>query len=258
MGKGAMDDCRRTAERLTPYVDEALPPGERTDVERHLNACPPCRTEAIEEQGGRTVVRECADRLRQSPLPPGLRSRCEALARAHAHVRTVASWRARLVPATLIATLVIFTGLALFSVATRRSNAVLAAQLTADHLKCFKVFVPGGEADAAQVERDLEDTYGWDMHVPPSSADADLQLLGGRRCLYADGTVPHVMYHGAEDVPVSLFRLEGVTRADADVTTLGHRCRIWSRGGNTYVLVAPDSASGQMARVARYVQQQAR
>ena len=253
-----MDDCRRTAERLTPYVDEALPPGERTDVEKHLNACPPCRTSAIEEQGGRTVVRECADRLRHSVLPPGLRSRCEALARDHARVRTVASWRARLVPATLIATLVIFTGLALFSVATRRSNAVLAAQLTADHLKCFKVFVPGAEADAAQVERDLEDAYGWEMHVPPSSAEADTQLLGGRRCLYADGTVPHVMYRGAGAVPVSLFRLEGVTRPDAEVTTLGHRCRIWSRGGNTYVLVAPDSASGQVARLARYVQQQAR
>ena len=36
-----MDDCRRTADRLTSYVDDALPAGERADVERHLGACPP-------------------------------------------------------------------------------------------------------------------------------------------------------------------------------------------------------------------------
>ena len=258
MSKRPKDSCRLTAERLTPYLDEALPPAERADVEHHLDACPPCRTSAVEEQGGRTIVRECADRLRQPPLPPGLRSRCEALARDHTRVRTGASWRARLVPATLIATLVIFTGLALLSVATRRSDALLAAQLTADHVKCFKVFVPGAEIDVAQVERELEDSYGWDIHVPPSSAAADIRLLGGRRCLYADGTVPHVMYRAAGAAPVSLFRLEGVTRPEADVTTLGHRCRIWSRGGNTYVLVAPDSASPHMARVSQYVRREAR
>ena len=253
-----MDDCRRTTERLTPYVDEALPPGERTDVERHLNACPPCRQSAVEEQSGRTIVRECADKLRQPPLPPGLRSRCEALAREHARVRTVASWRTRLVPATLIASVVLFAAVALFSVATRRSNALLAAQLTADHVKCFNVFEPDGHVEAEAVEGRLERDYGWDMHVPPTSRDDDVRLVGARRCLYADGTVPHVMYRAGGEAPVSLFRLDGVTRADADVTTLGHRCRIWSRGGNTYVLVAPQSASEDMARIAQYVQREAR
>ncbi len=173
-------------------------------------------------------------------------------------MRTVASWRARLVPATLVATLVIFTGLALLSVATSRSNELLAAQLTADHVKCFKVFVSNQEADAASVERQLETAYGWTMRIPPSSADNEVRLLGGRRCLYAEGTVPHVMYRAAGEVPVSLFRLEGVTRSEADLTTLGHRCRIWSRDGNTYVLVAPEAASGDMGLLARYVQQEAR
>src|SRR5688500_16312448 len=106
-----MDDCRRAGERLTPYVDEALPPTERAEVERHLDACPPCRTAADEVRGGRVVLRECADRLRP-PLPPGLRSRCEALAREQARVRTVSSWRARLVPATLVALLAVFAGMA--------------------------------------------------------------------------------------------------------------------------------------------------
>ncbi|MGH9346586.1 MAG: anti-sigma factor family protein, partial [Vicinamibacterales bacterium] len=89
-----MGDCRRIEDRLTPYVDEALPPDERSEVERHLNDCPPCHQSAAHERGGRALVRERADTLRQASLPPGLRSRCEALARGHARVHAVAAWRA--------------------------------------------------------------------------------------------------------------------------------------------------------------------
>jgi anti-sigma factor RsiW len=253
-----MGECRRTAERLTPYVDEALPPGERADVERHLDACPPCRDLMTEERGGRLVLRECADKLRSEPLPPGLRSRCEAIAREHARVRVLGSWRTRLVPATLVALLVIFTAMLLLSVATRRSDAVLAAQLTADHVKCFKVFAdPEKTADAETVERELASRYGWRMTVPPSSTTAGLRLLGARRCAYAEGVMPHVMYR-ADGTSVSLFKLEGITRHDANVATLGYRCHIWSRGADTFVLVAPESAWPEMTKVSQYVEQQAR
>ena len=252
-----MSDCRRAGERLTPYVDEALPPGERAEVEQHLNACPPCRTAADGERGGRVVLRECAERLRP-PVPPGLRSRCEALAREQARVRTVSSWRERLVPATVVALLVVFVGMALLSLATRRSPALLAAQLTVDHVKCFEVFVPQGEADAAAVSAALEADYGWEMHVPPSSEEAGLSLLGGRRCLYAEGTMPHVMYRSAENQPVSLFRLDGAGREAGDVVSLGHHSHIWSRGGHTYVLVGPAAAAGEMTRIVRYVRAEAR
>jgi anti-sigma factor RsiW len=250
-----MDDCRRTAGRVTPYVDNALPQPERAEVEQHLDACPPCRRGAEQEQAGRTVLRECADRLRSEPLPPGLRSRCESLAREHSRKPRV-SWFRLLVPLSAMAVLVIFAAVLLFSVATRRSDTLLAAQLTADHVKCFKVFEPGGYVEAAHVERELDEKYGWDMHVPSTSEDAS--LLGGRRCLYADGSIPHVMYRGKGTEPISLFRLEGVTRRPADVTTLGHHSRIWSRGGHTYVLVTPQPETPEIARLARYVQSEAR
>lgn len=250
-----MDDCRRTAGRVTPYVDNALPHKERAEVEQHLDACPPCRHGAEQEQAGRTVLRECAERLKSTPLPPGLRSRCESLAREHARKPRV-SWFRLLVPLSAIAVLVVVAGVLLFSMATRRSDTLLAAQLTADHVKCFKVFEPGGYVEAAHVEEELDRNYGWDIHVPPTSED--VTLLGGRRCLYADGSMPHVMYRAKGSEPISLFRLEGVTREAADVTTMNHHSRIWSRGGHTYVLVTPARETPEIARLARYVQAEAR
>src|SRR3954447_10498254 len=99
----AMSDCRRTDERLAPYTDGSLPAAERADVERHLDACPPCHRVAATEQGGRTLLRERAGQLKGEPLPPGLRSRCEAMARRHADRGRTPAWRAGLIPAVVAA-----------------------------------------------------------------------------------------------------------------------------------------------------------
>ena len=249
--------CRETVERLASYADDLLTPGDRAAVEGHLAACPPCRAAATEERGARAILREKADALRQQPLPPGLRSRCEALAREHLAPPSRSSWASRLVPVSLSAILIVFTATAIFSLATARSNALLAAQLTADHATCFRLFAGerSATADAARLEQMLSDRYGWDVHVPPSSPAAGLQLVGARRCLYADGRLPHVMYR-VNGRNVSLYILDGVARGDAEVTSLGHRSHIWSRGAATYVLVAPGDA-GDLAAVVRYVKEEA-
>jgi len=252
-----MSDCRRTAERLTPYIDGALDEGERADVAGHLAACPPCRDEASREETGRAALRHGAERLRNEPVPPGLRTRCEALARAHAGQRQggwFRTWPARLALGTAAAVAMIV----LFSEVTQRSNALLAAQLTADHAKCFGIFVDGDTpvADAGALERRLAGQYGWEVHVPPSSADGEVQLVGGRRCLWADGRMPHIMYR-INGQHVSLFVLEGVTRPPADLVALGHRARIWSRGTTTYVLVSR-AETDSVAAGAEYVMREAR
>jgi len=250
-----MSECRRTADRLTPYVDEALPEGERGEVEQHLDACPPCRTSADQERGGRTVLRDRADQLRSAPLPSGLRTRCAALAREHAR-RGRQSWKTRLLPASLAAGLVLFTALAVVTLGTQRSNTVLAAQLTADHTKCFRAFPPAGsDVDARAAEERLAARYGWDIHVPPSSPRDGIRLVGARRCLYGEGRVPHLMYD-VGGYPLSLFVLEGVARDADDMTTFGHRSRIWSRGTTTFVLVSPASA-GDLSQAVSYVRQEA-
>lgn len=254
-------DCRRTAERLASYADDLLTDGDRGDVERHLADCPPCQLAAVHERGARALLREKAGTLRQQALPPGLRSRCEALAREHLAPAPARTWGTRVVPVSLTAILVVFTATAVFSLATQRSNTLLAAQLTADHAKCFRLFAGEGSAgadvrtDAARLEQMLSDRYGWDVHVPPSSPADGLQLVGARRCLYADGRLPHVMYR-VNGRDVSLYMLEGVERGDAEVASLGHQSHIWSRGATTYVLVAPADA-GDMTRVVRHVKAQA-
>jgi anti-sigma factor RsiW len=256
-----MSECRRIGESLAAYVDDLLKPAERSAVDRHLAACPPCRKLADTEQGGRRLLRHASAQLLDEQLPPGLRTRCEALARersASQLARLGPWWRVRLVPVLLTVVVMIFAASAFFSLATRRSDALLAAQLTADHSKCFRLFGPpdGTSADARGIERMLLEQYGWKIHVPSSSAEDDVQLIGARRCLYGDGLVPHVMYrvHGQD---VSLFVLPDTARKADDLVTLGHRSQIWSRDGTTFVLVSAADAGG-MASASRYVMREAR
>jgi anti-sigma factor RsiW len=250
-----MSDCRRTTEQLAPYLDGELPPADRDILKQHLEACPPCRDVAAAAEGGRRVLRERGQRLAGETLPPGLRSRCEMLARGQ-RGRAVHWWQRRLLPGLSIAGLVMVTIAILFVLGTRRSNVLLAQQLTADHVKCFALFAPRDSPpiEARQAEEAMARRYGWDLHIPPSSAVDGVALVGARRCLYASGTIPHVMYR-IDDDNVSLFVLDGVSRPQADLVTLGHHSKIWSQGQRTYVLVS-SRADADLTRAASYVMRQ--
>jgi anti-sigma factor RsiW len=262
-----MNNCRRVTERLTPYVDGELPPGERGDIDTHIRACPPCERLAASETGGRTVLREAAhradvDSLAPVPLPPGLRSRCEMLAREYASgaARSAATspspWRLRAIPVALAALLMVFTASAFMSLATHRDDGLLAAQLTSDHTRCFRRFGPASVADARQMERMLSERYGWNVHIPPSSEAAGVQLVGAKRCFYSGGALPHILYR-VKDQDVSLYVIDGVARPPADLVAAGHRSRVWSRGDKTYVFVS-SAAAGDLTVAARYVMQDLR
>lgn len=247
-------NCRRICDLLTQYADGSLSEAQRGEVQRHLDACPPCRVIAGKECGARQVLRACAERLRGEPLPPGLRTRCQALSSGP---RTTHRWLRPSIRFAIAALLIVLVG-ALLSIVTRQSDALLAAQLTADHVKCFGLFRPGEGTtmDAAQAQQMLAERFGLTVHVPPSSSEGAVDLLNARRCLYADGRIPHLMYE-ANGQDISLFVLEGESRAPAELTAFGHHTRIWSRGGNTFVLITP--ADGEsVADAARYVAAEAR
>src|SRR5687768_3019966 len=122
-----MSECHQITERLAPYVDNLLSAAERANVDRHLASCAGCRRALAEGQGARTILRARANELRGAGLPPGLRSRCEAAARDHL-AAPVPYWRRRLLPLSVTAVLALVAVLAVFSVATRRSDTLFAAQ----------------------------------------------------------------------------------------------------------------------------------
>lgn len=247
--------CLSTRERLAAFVDGALGTAEQATVEQHLAACPPCRAIERLEQGARALLRARAPHLRTELLPPGLRTRCEALAREAMRPPAVPAWRSRLVPLSLAIVLMVFTGSAFVSLMTHRSDGLLAAQLSRDHKWCFQRFAGAISADPREMERMFEDRYGWRVRVPPSSPAAGIQLIGAKRCVFDGKGVPHILYrvNGQE---ASLYVIDGEQRAPADIVAGGRRSRIWARNDTTFVLVSPVSA-GPMTMAASYLMQDA-
>jgi len=80
------------------------------------------------------------------------------------------------------------------------------------------------------------------VQLPDTAGRRGVSLVGSRPCLYGVGKVAHIMYrHNGH--PVSLFMLPREAREDQLVEVFGHKCRIWSQGGRTFVLVGRESAA---------------
>jgi anti-sigma factor RsiW len=159
----------------------------------------------------------------------------------------------RLGPFALAASLVVIVGGAFVYQATDRSARVLAAELTADHVKCFAMnSALGTQQVPTTVERTMAASFGWPMHLPDDPARAGLELVGARPCLYGEGRVAHIMYRHAGR-PVSLFMLPNTARTNELVKVLGHEAAIWSLGNRTFVLVAREPRP-EVERMMSFVQ----
>jgi anti-sigma factor RsiW len=257
-----MPDCSRIDSLVTPYVDGELAASDAQVVERHIGLCPPCRAKVATERAVRALMQMRRTDLCSGHAPSSLKGRCSAMrqrldapvqppAIAGSAVRTTPRWRTRLAPLALAASLVLLVGGAFLYQATRSSATLMAAELTADHVKCFRLNSVLGTRDSHQaVEAAMARGFAWDMHLPPADT-AQLELVGSRPCLYAEGRVAHIMYrHNGE--PVSLFMLPREARREQLVEVFGHQCRIWSEGDRTFVLVARNTA-GEMEQVAALV-----
>src|SRR5206468_4313549 len=142
---------------------------DRHAVERHLRACPPCRSRVAAEHTVRDLIRAEQGTLSSGHAPAGLRERCAMSSRLSSAGGSAAAppvaitWRARMAPLALVATLVGLVGGAFLYQLTSRSSRVLAAELTADHLKCFGIIngVLGTQQEPAAVESSMASTFGW-------------------------------------------------------------------------------------------------
>src|SRR5437879_131666 len=109
-----MPNCLSIDPFVTSYVDDELAASDRQTVEQHIRGCTPCRARIATEQAVRDLVRASRPALTAVGAPPGLHARCAAVrldARVpHVPGPTVGTWRARLAPLSLAATLVIIAG----------------------------------------------------------------------------------------------------------------------------------------------------
>jgi anti-sigma factor RsiW len=266
-----MRSCESIDPLVTPYIDRELPDEDRQAVDRHLRACPPCYSRVVAEQAVRDLVHARQPELNKKEAPPSLHARCAALTigltadrdrddvvkpavrgqvvplplQAKAGPPPIGgprsarpAWTARLAPVALAASLVAVVGGAFLYQATKRSTRVMAAELAADHVKCFAMNAALGTRQApSAVESTMLSSFDWRMHLPADPSRAGLELVGARPCLYGEGKIAHIMYRH-QGRAVSLFMLPGTERAQGLVDVLGHEAAIWCVNDRTFVLVS--------------------
>jgi anti-sigma factor RsiW len=256
-----MPNCYKIDPLVTPFIDGELPDADRRAVEEHLRACPPCHSRVAAEREVHALIRERVPALCKPEAPDALHARCWAIARLNPQASDAAPPAGtspavvpkRLVPYALAASLIVFVGGAFVYQATDRSSRVLAAELTADHVKCFALNrALGTHEGAAAVESSMSSGFDWRMHLPDNPSQAGLELIGSRPCLYGEGKIAHIMYRH-EGRPVSVFMLPRSARTEELVEVLGHEAKIWCVGNRTFVLIAREPRA-EVERMASFVQ----
>ena len=259
--------CASIGPLVTPYVDGELAPADRGRVQEHLGVCAPCRGLVAAERVTRELLQERRPSL-MTQAPAALHARCAGLAREHLAAfpaaspvlaasavrgvqtakRSLRAWRPRLAPLAAAAALVLVVGGAFLYEATGRSTRLMAAELAADHVKCFTMnAVLGTGQSIEKVQHTLASSFSWTTAVP--RVEGELDLVGSRPCLYGQGRVAHIMYRH-NGTPVSLFMLPRTERSTQTVEALGHSCAIWSQNHRTFVLVS----RGDVQKLAAVVQ----
>jgi len=287
-----MHNCDSLDPLVTPFVDGELEDTDRRAVEDHLRVCPPCYTRVAAERAVHDLVRARRDGLCRADAPNALHRRCASLAHKATGEHAGTAERSidtsmsqppvtrpripapdfqripnpesripssrlplahRVAPLALAASLVVVVGGAFVYQATDKSARVLAAELVADHAKCFAMnSVLGTHQAAGMVEQSMAASFGWQMHLPGDASSAGLELVGARPCLYGEGKIAHIMYRH-QGHPVSVFMLPNTERAHELVEVLGHEAAIWCANNRTFVVVAREPRR-EVEQIASFVQ----
>jgi anti-sigma factor RsiW len=277
-----MNDCQRIDPIVTPFVDGELSAADRDLVAEHVRVCAPCYSRVTAERAVRALIHarksaldapcasgalraKCAEAARQTPRVAGAvhavrdlnGSRAPDLhgprGASRAAGEAATRWRTRLAPVALAASLVVVVGGAFVYQITDKSARVMAAELTADHVKCFAMNSVLHTHDApTAVESSMISGFGWQMRLPDEPARAGLELVGARPCLYGEGKVAHIMYRH-QGRPVSLFMLPNASRSRELVEVFGHQAAIWCVGNRTFVLISREPKR-EVEQMASFVQ----
>ena len=251
--KGA---CRDIEPRLAAYVDGEIEGVERSQLETHLERCPPCRGCVASQRAAHELLASRRPELRGC-APEALRHRCAAQ-RAFADGR--ARLRRVLMPVSLAATLIVAAGLFLMF-GWGGSVETYAAQLADDHVRCFQLPPQPNAVDALALGRAWQAANGWPLRVAATWDAEDLHLLAVRRCGSSHGHVAHLLYRWRGE-PLSVYVLNGAVEDAPDasrdfyahdtVIALGEHAVLWANKGRTYAVVARGNTA-DVERVAAYV-----
>lgn len=214
-------------ELVTGYVDDALEPAQRAEIEAHLAECAVCREQVAAE-------RELRRRLMALPSPEPRRGFENEMRRAVQRARP--SPLRVLLPIAAVLALAVLWGL--------RTPRVVAWELARDHRNCF-----GHESLPAEVWSDNGTVVGsWfearGVPMPPlPDGAAGLTLVGGRRCPILDRTVVHLYYTG-NDHTLSLFVVPGTVQLSGERfrdKARGQAVRLFRVAGATVGVVGEDA-----------------
>jgi anti-sigma factor RsiW len=271
-----MPNCQAIDSLVTPFVDGQLSDSDRRLVQEHLRLCPPCHSRVDAERAVHELLQTRRVAFDGPCAPRALRAVCADIARRGTqtespqsgiprphvirtpqspilHTPSAAAWPSRVAPFALAASLVLGVGGAFVYQATDRSARVMAAELTADHMKCLAInSALGTHQTAAAVESSMLSGFDWRMHLPSDPSRAGLELVGARPCVYGEGKIAHIMYRH-DGHPVSLFMLPRSARTQELVEVLGHEAAIWCAGNRTFVLIAREPRKN-VERLASFVQ----
>ncbi len=253
-----MLSCRDLESNLTAYVDGECQAIDRARIDEHLAACPSCRARAAREKAAHELLHARCRDLRGC-APEALRQRCAAQ-RAQAERRSRSMVRKPWVRMSLAASLILGAGVFLLF-GWGSSVETYAAQLAADHVKCFQFPPDPATADSAVLARDWMAANGWPIRLATDSEPNHLKLVGIRRCGSTRGGVAHLLYRWRGE-PLSVYVLNGrvdevqEARGEEDVhdavRKFGEQELIWSDNGRTYAIVARASVL-ELQQVARFV-----
>lgn len=250
-----MAQCTDIHRLVTVYVDGEITAADRDDLERHARRCAECHERITAERTARQVLRANAAALTAQTAPLDLKARLARVATdaRPTRARVVRRWLLR---TAVAASLVLGCGLWLTALVTRQSTTVLAAQLAADHVKCFLTNHDHDMLEPQRVATYLRDRYGFAARVPASDPDLGLRLVGARRCITGEGTNAHMLYTW-KGQSVSLYMLPGVGHDLAAHRVLGHTTTMWTGHNGSYVLVTPE-VDGGATPLAAYMRQSTR
>lgn len=243
-------DCRQIESSLPPFLDGETDAEVSRQVQAHLESCAACAEAAAAGRIARDLLRGRAEALRE-PAPFGLRTRLEAQLRAGRNAPPNLGWAARLAAAAAAAAVVIVCLIGLEFV-PMPSAALYAAQVAIDHVRCLYLSAGAVEARAGvSIEAAVRETYGWQVRLPPTSAEHGVTMIGVRRCPVGLGPHAHVQYM-VDGRPVSLYITPGRERGEHHLETLGHVERLWSGHDRTYALVARGLTPASLDRLEAY------